>query len=88
MILITSSRLRSILSECRTEADLQATLRYHRIKFKYDTTPGYLSLVIPTATGAVRVTKTASKTAPFAIGCTTPEPYERPKHLKYHYETC
>lgn len=88
MILITSRRLRSILSDCRTEADLQAALRYHRIKFKYDTSPGYLSVLVPTATGAVRVTKTASKTAPFTIGCTTPEPYERPKHLKYHYKTC
>lgn len=86
MVLITSRRLRTILSDCRTEADLQATLCYHRIKFKYDTALGYLSLIIPTATGSVRITRTASKTATFTIGCTTPEPYERPKHLKYHYE--
>lgn len=85
-MLITSSRLRSILSECRTEADLQATLRHHRIKFKYDTKLGYLSLTIPTATGTVRVAKVASREAPFVVMRTAPEPYEHPKHLKYHYE--
>ena len=82
MMLITSSRLRSILSECRTEADLQATLRYHRIKFKYDTKLGYLSIVIPTATGKARVTKTASKVAPFIVTSISPEPYSRPQHVR------
>lgn len=85
-MLITSRRLRSILSECRTEADLQATLRYHRIKFKYDTSLGYLALTIPTATGTIRVAKVASREAPFIMMRTAPEPYQHPRHVKPHYE--
>lgn len=87
MVLLTAKRLRSIVTDCRTEADLQATLRHHRIKFKYDTSPGYLSILVPTATGAVRVTKTASKEQPFTMSHAAPQPYERAMHVKIHYET-
>ena len=82
MMLVTTNRLRMILAECRTNADVAETLRYHKVKFKYDTKPGYLSIVVPTATGSARITKTASKTAPFVIGSISPEPYSRPKHIR------
>ena len=76
-MLPTTNRIRSILKDCRTDADLQATLRYHRIKFKYDTSPGFLSVVVPCMTGSVRIVRRASKTAPFTVDSVAPVPYYR-----------
>ena len=72
MVLLTAKRLRSILSDCRTDADLQATLKYHRIKFKYTTETGFLSVTVTTAAGTYRIYRTASTSAPYRVDLVPP----------------
>ena len=67
MIPITSKRLRSILSDCKTDADLVANLRRHKIRYGYTAETGFLSVVIPCSTGKVRVYRTASRSNPFCV---------------------
>ena len=77
-MLTTTGRIRSIVSECRTEADVQSALRFHKIKYHYTTESGFLSVVVPCLTGSVRIYRTASKSRPFAVTPTHPEPYYHP----------
>lgn len=63
----TSKRIRLILKDCRTEADAQILLRSHKIRYKYSTDSGFLSIVIPTITGSVRVYRTASRSKPLHV---------------------
>ena len=72
MVLLTAKRLRSIVTDCRTDADLQATLKYHRIKFKYTTETGFLSVTVPTAAGTYRIYRTASTSAPYRVDMVRP----------------
>lgn len=72
MVLLTAKRLRSIVTDCRTDADLQATLKYHRIKFKYTTETGFLSVTVPTAAGTYRIYQTASASAPYRVDLVPP----------------
>ena len=67
MIIITPNRIKDIITECRTDADLIANLRHHKIRYKYTTETGFLSVVIPCSTGKVRVYKTASRSNPFRV---------------------
>ena len=83
-MLPTTNRIRSILKDCQTDADVAATLRYHKVKFKYTTETGFLSVVVPCLTGSVRIVRRASKTAPFSIDSVAPVPYYR--RQSYHYE--
>jgi len=76
-MLPTASRLRSILKDCRTDADVAATLRYHKVRFNYTTDTGFLSVVVPCLTGSVRIVRRASKTAPFTVDAVAPVPYYR-----------
>jgi len=76
-MLPTTNRIRTILKDCRTDADVAATLRHHKVKFKYTTETGFLSVVIPCLTGSVRIVRRASKTAPFTVDAVTPVPYYR-----------
>ena len=79
MIIITPNRVKAIVSECRTDADLVINLRRHKVKYGYTTDAGFLSVVIPCSTGKVRVYRTASKSNPFRV---VPVP---PAH--FHYKT-
>lgn len=67
MIIITSERIRSIISHCRTEQDIISVLRSHKIKYSFSTDTGYLSIRIPCRTGAIRIYKTCSRSAPFFV---------------------
>jgi hypothetical protein len=67
MIIITPNRIKSIVSDCKTDADLVATLRHHKIRYRYTTESGFLSVVVPCSSGKVRVYRTASKSNPFAV---------------------
>jgi len=75
MVIITPNRVKSIISECKTEADLETTLRYHKLKHKYTTETGFLSCVIPCKTGSVRIYKVASKTNPFVVEAVKPQTF-------------
>ena len=74
-MIITANKIKAIVSECKTDADLAATLRYHRIKHRYTTETGFLSVVIPCSTGKVRVYRTASKSNPFRVAPVMPTPF-------------
>lgn len=74
MIIITQSRIRALVSECKTDADLVASLRRHKIRYKYTTAPGFLSVMIPCRTGKVLVYRTASRSAPFRVSPISPAP--------------
>lgn len=74
-MLTTTSRIRSIISECKTEADVQSVLRFHKISFHYSTDSGITSIIIPCLTGKVRVYRRASKSNPFAVIPVSPDPY-------------
>lgn len=67
MIIITPNRIKAIVSDCKTDADLVANLRHHKIRYSYTTETGYLSVVIPCSTGKVRVYRTASRSNPFRV---------------------
>ena len=83
-MLPTSNRIRSILKDCRTDADVAATLRHHKVKFKYTTETGFLSVVVPCMTGSIRIVRRASKNAPFTVDSVAPVPYYRRQSI--HYE--
>ena len=75
MIIITQARIKSIVADCKTEADLEANLRYHKIRHGYTTEGGFLSVEIPCNTGKVRVYKTASRSNPFRVIPVSPAPF-------------
>lgn len=74
MVIITQSRIRALVSECKTDADLVASLRRHKIRYKYTTAPGFLSVMIPCRTGKVLVYRTASRSNPFRVTPAAPAP--------------
>lgn len=76
-MLPTTNRIRSVLKDCRTDADVASTLRHHKIKFKYTTDTGFLSVVVPCLTGSARIVRRASKTAPFTVDSVAPTAYYR-----------
>ena len=81
MIIITPSRIRAMLADCRTEADVAETLRYHKVRFRYATDTGYTSILVPCCSGSVRIYRTASKTSPIVMGTVAPVPYSKPMHI-------
>ena len=76
--LVTPDRIRSILDGAHNEMDAAARLRSHRIRYSYSTTGGYLHIRIPARSGAVTVTRTASRTAPLRIEAAAPVGYPFP----------
>ena len=75
MIIITPNRVRSIIADCKTDVDLIANLRRHKIRYGYTTDSGFLSVVIPCSTGKVRVYRSASKSNPYKVAPVSPTPF-------------
>ena len=75
MIIITPSRVKAIVSDCKTDVDLIANLRRHKIRYGYSTDAGFLSVVIPCSTGKVRVYRSASKSNPYKVAPVSPAPF-------------
>lgn len=75
MIIITPARIKAIVAECKTDADLVANLRHHKVRYGYSTDCGFLSVVIPCSTGKVRVYRTASRSNPFRVEPVSPAPF-------------
>lgn len=67
MIVITSDRIRSIVADCRTEADLVSALRSHKVKYTFSTDIGFTNIKIPCKAGTIRIYRTCSRSAPFRI---------------------
>lgn len=79
MIIITPNRIKSIVADCKTDVDLIANLRRHKIRYGYTTESGFLSVVVPCSTGKVRIYRSASKSNPFKVIPVAPVPF--------HYRT-
>ena len=75
---ITAERLRSMIAECKTEADVVRTLRSHRVKYYFTTETGYMSIKVPVRTGSVHIYRTCSRSAPLRMGSSSPLPYSVP----------
>lgn len=72
---VSVSRLRSLIADCRTDPEVIAVLRYHKIRYSYTTETGSLSIKIPCQTGSVRIYRTCSRSAPFMVSAVTPSPF-------------
>ena len=66
-VLITASRVRSVLDDARTEKDIELTLRAHHIRFSYDTDSGCTVFRIPARTGSVIVSRSAGRPGRFTV---------------------
>lgn len=82
-MLITSSRIRSLISDARTEKDIEVLLRTHKIRFNYATDTGTLSFRIPTKTGTLRIYRTCSRSCPFQVQTVGPVPFVPVLHNDY-----
>lgn len=74
-MLVSSDRIRSLVSECRTETDVVSVLRSHKIRYSFSTDTGTLSIRIPCRKGVVRIYKTCSRSAPLAVRSDSPVPF-------------
>ena len=81
---VTAERIRSIIADCRTEADVVRSLRYHKIKYAFTTETGYMSIRIPCRKGAVRIYRTCSRSAPLRMISSSPLPYTVPVFSPYY----
>ena len=73
-ILTTSARIRSIISGAMTEKEIEQVLRVHRIPYSYSTNGGVLHIRVPVRSGAVRIIRTCSRSAPFQVRQAVPVP--------------
>lgn len=71
-MLLTSNRIRSIISGAKTEKDIERAFRSHGIRFSYDTRAGFLAFRIAARSGSVLVYRTCSRSAPFAVRSAAP----------------
>ena len=71
-ILTTADRVRSMIHGLMTEKDIELTLRYHKIRFSYDTSAGILAFRVPVRSGSVLIVRTASRNNPFRTVPTAP----------------
>ena len=75
MIILTPNRVKSIVANCKTDVELIANLRRHKIRYGYTTDAGFLSVVIPCSTGKIRVYRSASKSCPYKVAPVSPAPF-------------
>ena len=76
---VTASRVRSVIADAITEADVIDSLRRHGIRYEYSTETGYLHIRIPCRTGCLRVYRQVYRvpqnrlrSAPFRSGFSAP----------------
>ncbi len=66
-MLVNQNRIRSIIADCKTEADIVSALRSHKIKYTFTTETGPLNIRIPCRKGYIRIYRTCSRSAPFLV---------------------
>ena len=72
MINITANRVRAMIEDCTTEMEVAKALRAHKVKYTFTTDTGFLTIRIPCRKGSVRVYRTCSRAARFAVQHRTP----------------
>lgn len=80
-MLLSADRIRSIIAGAMTEKEIEKSLRLHKIKYAYTTSPGYLAIRIPCRSGSVLITRTASRSAPYMVRSAAPAGYPYPVPL-------
>lgn len=75
MIRLTSERVESLIASAKTEKDLVALLRSHKIKYSFTTDTGTLTIRIPCKKGYIRIHKTRSASRPFTAAPVPPSPW-------------
>lgn len=85
LTLPTTKKIRSVIADCKTEKDIELSLRYHKIRYTFTTETGYFSVRIPCRKGIIRIYKTCSRSAPFMIRHEKPVPAWSPVPV-YHNE--
>lgn len=78
MIALSINRVRSVVANCKTELDLVAALRNHKIKYGFSTDHGFLQVRIPYRKGYIRIYRTCSRSAPFIVSTVPAVPYIAP----------
>jgi len=66
-MLSRSSRVRSMIADCKTERDIINVLRSHKVKYSFSTEKGFLTIRIPCRTGTVHIYRTCSRSAPYMV---------------------
>lgn len=84
MLLITSARVRAIISDCKTEPEIIRKLRAHGIKYRYSTETGYINIRIACKKGTIRIYRTASRSRPFLVRQDIPVPFVPVKYPVLH----
>ena len=77
-MLISSARVRSLVSDCKTEPEVVSVLRAHKIKYSFATDTGCMSIRVPCRKGYVRIYRTCSRSAPFMVQALAPAPLVYP----------
>lgn len=72
-MLINSARVRFLISECKTEPEIIATLRRHKIRYTFAIDTGSLNIRIHCRKGFIRIYRTASRSFPFAVRYDVPK---------------
>ena len=67
MVIITQNRVKAIITGCKTEMDIISALRARKVKYSFSVETGIMNIAIPCKTGTVRIYRTFSHNAPFAI---------------------
>ena len=70
MIGVNAERIRSMIADCKTEPEVVAVLRSHKVKYAFTTDTGTLAIRVPCRKGAVRIYRTCSRTSPFMVHST------------------
>ena len=85
-MLITSARVRSLVSDCKTEMEIASVLRSRKIKYSFSTASGFLSIRIPCRKGSIIIYRTCSRSAPFMVKSVSPVPFIPVSAPVYHAE--
>ena len=65
--LVSVSRIRSVVDSARSDNEIAAALRRHKIPFSYSTSTGFLHIRIRSRSGPILVYRAAGRSAPVVI---------------------
>lgn len=76
--LVSSSKIRSVIAGAMTEKEAADRLRRHRIRYEYSTAGGVFHIRVYCRSGAIRIIRTASRSAPLVVTGVEPMPFPFP----------
>ena len=86
MIALSVARIRSVISDCKTESDIALTLRSHKIRYHFSTDHGFLQIRIPYRKGYIRIYRTCSRSCPFLVSVVPSVPWFAPVPVVHNYD--